>query len=171
MILVLVEVERNIRIVMEKMRNFIQNFSNMKQLLKTLTIVIIAFIAFSASNCNKTPDPPPDNIFSYRDPIVNPPDEFKISFDISQLGDKIATVKFADSSVWAIANQGDSRVTFYMQNPEGEKQGINSTVSYGLRGGVWYTFVANNNNHTELRDFFCKLTKQQDGYDSFNPKF
>ena len=143
----------------------------MKHYLKTVVFSMLVFVALTASNCNKTPAPPSDDIFSYRDPIINPPDEFKISFDISQLGDKIATVQFADSTVWTITNQGDSRVSFYIQNPEGEKQGINSSVTYGLRGGVWYKFIANNNNHTELRDFFCKLTKQQDSYEDYNPKF
>lgn len=152
------------------MLNFSQNFFGMKLFFKTASVVLVLIAALTASNCNKT-NPPPDNIFSYRDPIVNPPDEFKISFDISQLGDKIATVKFADSTVWTITNQGDSRVSFYIQNPEGEKQGINSSATYGLRGGVWYQFIANNNNHTELRDFFCKLTKQPDLYTGFEPKF
>jgi putative protease len=32
-------------------------------------------------------------------------------------------------------------------------------------------FIANNNNHTELRDFLCKFTKQNDVYEDFEPKF
>lgn len=143
----------------------------MKHFIKTVAIILLVAVALTGSNCNKTPNPPPDIIFSYRNPIENPPDEFKISFDISQLGDKIASVKFADSAVWTVANQGDSKVSFYIQNPEGQKEGINNSATYGLRGGVWYKFIANNNNHTELRDFFCKLTKQQDAYSDFLPKF
>lgn len=142
----------------------------MRHLVILFLFVFSVGVALLTPGCNTKP-PAPDNIFSYRDPIINPPDEFKISFDISQLGDKIATVKFADSSVWLIANQGDSRVTFYIQNTEGEKLGINSSEKLGLRGGIFYSFVANNNNHTELRDFFCKLTKQDDNYSDFEPKF
>ncbi len=142
----------------------------MNYLFKISTLLVLTIIVFTSSNCNKN-NPPPENIFSYREPIVNPPDEFKISFDITQLGDKIATVKFADSSVWTIENHGDSRVLFYMENPEGNLKTVNSSVTYGLRGGVWYKFVANNNNNTDIRDFFCKLTKQEDEYEDFEPKF
>lgn len=142
----------------------------MRYILILFLFTLSVSTALLTPGCNTKP-PAPDNIFSYRDPIVNPPDEFKISFDISQVGDKIATVTFADSAVWLIANQGDSRVTFYIQNAEGEKLGINNSEKLGLRGGISYMLVANNNNHTELRDFFCKLTKQTDDYTGFEPKF
>ena len=143
----------------------------MNNYFKIITIVIVVMISLTAFNCNKSTTPPPENVFSYREPIQNPPDEFKIYFDISQTGDRIASVMFADSSVWAISNLGDSKATFFIQNPEGDKKGINSTETLALRSGVWYYFVANNNNYTELKDFYCGLVKQQDSYNDFEPKF
>ena len=142
----------------------------MKYFIKTSTLLVLAIILFSSADCNRD-NPPPENIYSYREPIENPPDEFKISFDITQIGDKVATVKFADSSVWMIENHGDSRVLFYMENPEGDIKTVNSSVTFGLRGGVWYKFVANNNNNTDIRDFFCQLSKLVEDYDSYEPKF
>jgi len=134
--------------------------------------LMVAALPLMAFHCNPTNPPEPSiPIYSYRDTIINPPDDFKIAFDIQQTGDRHAYVLFATDAVWKITNTGDSRAIFYIQNSEGEKNAIPSTFTAGLKAGKVYIFGANNNNYTDINQFFCRVTKQADDYQTYPIKF
>ena len=144
----------------------------MRYLTKIKLFILLASLPLLAFHCNPSEPVDPDiPIYSYREPIVNPPDDFKISFDLTQIGDKVATVTFSSDAVWEIMNTGDSRAKFWIQNQNGDINAIPSTFKAGLKGNTPYIFAANNNNYTDIKDFFCRVTKQADNYQDFPTKF
>ncbi len=139
---------------------------------KLRILLLVAALPLLAFHCQRTGPVDPDiPIYSYRDQIVNPPDDFKISFDISQVGDRHAQVVFATDAVWKITNTGDSRAKFWIKNEAGEVTAIPSSFTAGLAGGKTYTFGANNNNYDDIKEFFCRITKQPDDYQNYPIKF
>ncbi len=143
------------------MRNFARLF-----LLAALGIFIL-----SGADCNKHPSGPEIPLFSYLDPIVNPPDTFQIAYNVSTYGDKIAHVTFSSDGVWFIEKLGDGRVTFKAVNTDTDSTYIvNRNDSLGLKAGVHYVFIANNNNYTDIGNYFVQFTKLPLDYNNFEPK-
>ncbi len=133
---------------------------------------MVGTLPLMAFHCNPAEPPEPSvPIFSYTDTIKNPPDDFKISFDVSQYGNRVAAVIFNADAVWTITNTGDSRATFWIQNTTGQKITIPSTYTAGFKGHQIYNFVANNNNYTDINNFFCRVTKQPEDYQNYPIKF
>ena len=128
-------------------------FTKIKLFFLVLSLPLLAF------HCNPSEPVDPDvPIYSYREEIINPPDDFKISFDISQQGDRIATVTFSYDAVWKVSNTGDSRAKFRVQNQNGDINAIPSTFTAGFKGGGQYYFVANNNKYIDITDVYCRIT-------------
>ncbi len=137
-----------------------------------LLLAVLGIFILSGADCNKHPTGPQIPLFSYLNPIVNPPDTFQIAYNLSTYGDKIAHVTFADSAVWLIEKLGDGRATFKAGNTdEGTTRVINSKDTLGLKAGVHYVFIANNNNYTDIGNYFVQFTRLPLNYDTFEPKF
>jgi len=109
-------------------------------------------------------------VFSYTDPIVNPPDEFMVVFNTSWVGDRVATVKFDSNAVWMIEKLGDGRINLFMSNDS-----LNLPVTYadtlGLRSGKVYRIIVNNVYTSEFNNFFVGFEKLDIAYEGFEPKF
>jgi hypothetical protein len=142
----------------------------MNTFVKTVLLLVASAIILSSSQCNKPDDEPTIPHFSNIDPVVNPPDTFQLVFNISTFGDKYAYVTFKEDAVWLIENLGDSRVSFRIEN-DTDTRFIDNADTLGLKGGFKYSFVANNNNYTELTNLFTQFTKLNIDYESFEPKF
>jgi hypothetical protein len=143
----------------------------MKTFIKITTWLLVAIVPLLAFRCHTTTPEPNVPIYSYKDSIINPPDDFKISFDVNTYGDRAAYVVFSSDAVWQIIKTGDSRANFWIKNQNGDNKSIINQVTFGLKGNVVYTFVANNNNYDDMQEFFCRITKQPDDYETYEPKF
>ena len=144
----------------------------MRNYTRLFLLAVLGVLVLSGANCNKTPSGPEIPLFSYLDPIVNPPDTFQIAYNLSTYGDKIAHVTFGGDAVWLIEKLGDGRATFKAGNPdEGTSYVVHSKDTLGLKAGVHYVFIANNNNYTDIGNYFVQFTKLPLDYNSFEPKF
>jgi len=131
--------------------------------------LILLTVLFSACKPNDPVDPKFPT-YDYTIPVVNPPDEFEILFNVSLNGNQIASVTFQEDAVWKIEKLGDSRISFAIAN-DTSNYIIASIDTIGLQGGYTYKFVANNNNYPDFYNFFTHYTKLGIEYDSFEPKF
>jgi len=116
-----------------------------------LSLVLLT-VLFSACKPNDLVNPKFPT-YDYTIPVVNPPDEFEILFNVSLNGNQIASVTFQED-----ANDTSNYI-------------IASIDTIGLQGGYTYKFVANNNNYPDFYNFFTHYTKLGIEYDSFEPKF
>ena len=143
----------------------------MKNLFFGLIIVLFLGIVVLSPSCNNDPPPsPPITTYNYFDPIVNPPDTFQITFNISTFGDKFANVTFKEDAVWFIEKLGDPRVNYWVRN-DTASLGIQVSDTLGLKAGYNYIFGANNNNYEEFTYFFTQFTKTAIEYETFESKF
>jgi len=143
----------------------------MKYIFRALFISLLLVWVFTAAECNK-PILPVDTvpIYSYQEAIVNPPDTFKIYFNLKTYGDKIARVTFKDSAVWLIERLGDGRANTRILS-DTSYMSILESDTLGLQGNKEYSILTNNNNYLDIGDFFIKLTKLPIDYHTFSPKF
>ena len=135
-----------------------------------LSFVILLMVMLFAS-CIK--DTPPDDdvpVYSYTEPVVNPPDEFMIVFNTSWVGDRISTVEFDTNSVWLIEKLGDGRISLFISN-DSENLPITHADTLGLQGGKEYTIIVNNVYTSEFNNFFVGFEKLDIAYESYEPKF
>ncbi len=140
----------------------------MKSTVKLVLVSLMAIWIFSASECNK-PALFKVKMYSFLEPITNPPDTFQIAYNLSSYGDKYAHVTFKDSAVWLIERLGDGKASLRIEH---NTSSINILASdtLGLTGNEEYAFVANNNNY-DIRNFFIQLTKLPLDYHTFSSKF
>ncbi len=144
----------------------------MKNYVRLFLAAVLGVVVLSGANCNKTPTGPEIPLYSYLDPILNPPDTFQIAYNLSTYGDKIAHVFFQDSAVWLIEKLGAGKVTFKAVNVKaGTTFVIDSKDTLALKGGIQYAFIANNNNYTDIGNYFVQFTKLPLDYSTFEPKF
>jgi len=143
----------------------------MKQNLFYLSIVVFVSVILVFVGCKpKDPVEPKFPTFSYIDPIINPPDEFEILYNMSLNGNQSATVTFAEDAVWVISKLGESRVSFAISNDTSNFI-IGSADTVGLKKGYQYIFTANNNNYPDLYNFFTHFSRLAIDYNGFEPKF
>ena len=143
----------------------------MKNKLLYPAILLLISLSVIYSGCKpKDPVDPQFPTYSYIDPIVNPPAEFEILYNMSLNGNQPAYVTFENDAVWVISKLGESRVSFAIAN-DTENYIIGSVDTVGLKGGFPYKFIANNNNYPDLYNFFTHFTKLSVDYDGFEPKF
>ncbi len=134
-----------------------------------LLILVFAGIMTLACNCNKNNSEPQVPIYSYTEPLVNPPNHFQFVFNLSTPGDKFGHITFAEDGVWLIEKLGGGQITFFIYNGD-EGLPLPNADTLGLSGGVEYTLVANNNNY-EVTNFFSEFRLLDIDYESFEPKF
>ncbi len=142
----------------------------MKSYAKLLLIFLTGIVMLSSADCNKQPAEPQIPIFSYLEPVINPPDTFQIAYNISTYGDKIAKVSFKNNAVWLVEKLGAGKVIL--------KAASDTTVLYieskdtlAMKGNKQYLFIVNNNNYTNFTNYLVQFTKLPLSYDSFEPKF
>jgi hypothetical protein len=128
-------------------------------------ILCIVFI-ISCKTSGTEPDIP---VYSYTEPIVNPPDVFNIVFNIAQYGDRIVEVTFEQDAVWKIEKLGDGKVNLYVASASNQIS-ILSKDTIGLQSDSVYYVVVNNNNYTGFNNYFVGFTKVDLDYANFEPK-
>jgi len=144
----------------------------MKNYAKLFLLSVMGFIILSAANCNKNPTGPEIPLYSYLDPILNPPDTFQIAYNLSTYGDKTANVIFKEDAVWLVEKLGAGKVIFKAVNVKDSTTFvIDSKDTLAMKGGAQYAFIANNNNYTDISNYFVQFTKLPLNYDTFEPKF
>jgi len=170
----LVAAERNIRTVMGKMRKFAVNtteYFTMKNYTKLLLISIVGIFMFAAVSCNKHPVGSKIPLYSYLKPVINPPDTFQIAYNLSVYGDKIAHVSFQSNAVWLVEKLGVGKVVFKAVSYDSTVIIIDNKDTLAMKGGKPYSFIANNNNYTDINNYFVQFTRLSISYDSYEPKF
>ncbi len=134
-----------------------------------VSIVVSIVLLYSVGCKTNNPDPPYP-VYSYNDPVVNPPDVFQVVYNISYVGDRLAYITFEKDAVWLVEKLGDSRI-YYWANNDTASLIIEVSDTLGLKAGYTYVFAANNNNYTEFNNFFTQFNKLEIDYDTFEPKF
>ena len=142
----------------------------MKNYAKLLLISLLGIVMLSSADCNKHPTGPQIPVFSYLEPIVNPPDTFQIAYNISTYGDKTAKVIFKNDAVWLVAKKGVDKIILKAVS-DTSVLFIESKDTLALKGNKQYFFIANNNNYTDFANYFVQFTKLPLSYNSFEPKF
>ncbi len=138
---------------------------------KLFLISLIGIVMLSSADCNKHPTGPQIPVYSYLESIINPPDTFQIAYNLSTYGDKIAHVSFQDNAVWLVEKLGVGKAIFKAVSYDSTMVVIDSQDTLAMKGGKPYAFIANNNNYTDLGNYFVQFTKLSISYDSYEPKF
>ena len=142
----------------------------MKNQAKLFLISLLGIVMLSSADCNRHPVGPQIPVYSYLEPILNPPDTFQIVYNIRTYGNKTASVKFRNDAVWLVERLGSGVVTLKAVS-DTSLQFIESVDTLTLKGGNQYHFIVNNNNYTGLSNFFVQFTKLPLNYSTFTPKF
>lgn len=159
---------------MGKMRKFAANateYFTMKNYAKLALISIIGIFILTLAGCNKYPPGPEIPVYSYLKPVINPPDTFRIAYNLSVYGDKIAHVSFQNNAVWLVEKLGVGKAIFKAISYDSTVIVIDNKDTLAMKGGESYAFIANNNNYTDLGNYFVQFTKLSISYDSYEPKF
>lgn len=143
--------------------------------LKNISILVLLFV-LAISACRKPEPLDPDvPVYSSYDNIVNPPEEFKVLYNLRSELNYTTTIKFQDSSVWLIEKQNSFSVLFWIErqynNDSTGQYYIPENTVVGLEGGREYDFYANKNNYPEERKFTVLFKKTDYNYDTYEPKF
>ncbi len=109
-------------------------------------------------------------VFSYTEPIINPPDEFLVVFNTSIVGDRIALISFENDNVWEIEKLGDGRISFFIGN-DSVNHPITLLDTLGLKSDKTYELIVSNIYTSEFNNFFVGFTKLDTTYADFEPKF
>ncbi len=108
--------------------------------------------------------------FVYNQAIVNPPDDFMILFNNLSVGQKFASLTFADSAVWKIDRIGDTRQTVTFKNDTGLYY-VNLADSLAMAGKYRYEVIVTSSQYGETSNLFIGFKKIDRDYDTFEPKF
>lgn len=139
-------------------------------------IVLIGAITIIFTSCYKDEkkeyNPP---VYSFGDDIINPPDEFRILYNLKSTGNFVARVKFDTNMVWKIikGNSAPSSL-FWIERSYPDSVAtmvIDSDVVIGLEGKIFYKFIGNNNNYPHERDLLVTFEKLPYEYESYPDKF
>lgn len=132
-----------------------------------LLIALVIFAVGCEKNNGNGDDRP---VFSYAEPIVNPPDDFLVVFNITIVGDRFASISFAQDNVWEIEKLGDGRISLFMSN-DSINHPITLMDTLGLKAGMNYKIIVSNIYTSEFNNFFVGFTKLDLDYETFEPKF
>ncbi|HMM10640.1 MAG TPA: hypothetical protein PKE03_00905 [Bacteroidales bacterium] len=136
----------------------------------TLTIVILSMVLVVGS-CRRESTTPGDRpVLSYSQPIVNPPDDFLILFNITSAGERSAEITFNTNAVWVIEKTGNPRFELLLNNGVNSRN-INSVDTLGLQAGKKYRVVLFSAYYTEFINFFVGFRKTDLIYETFPDKF
>lgn len=142
----------------------------MKKVIFVFVVIIGSYLITVCTGCNTNNPEPPYPVYSYLDPIVDPPDVFQVVYNISQAGDRLAYITFKEDAVWLVEKLGDARI-YYWANNGTINNVIEGADTLALQGGFNYVFGANNNNYNDFNNFFTQFNKLEIDYDTFEPKF
>lgn len=121
--------------------------------------------------CNKEKTPSEDRpIFSYSEPIINPPDDFLILFNFVSIGENQVEITFADSAVWIIEKLGNPSYSLSIDNFVNNRV-INSTDTLGLAADKKYKVIVKNVTTTEALRFFVGFKKHSVPYQNYTNRF
>ncbi|MBE0650389.1 MAG: hypothetical protein IH595_06070 [Bacteroidales bacterium] len=137
-------------------------------------VVIFGVIMFTVTRCNTSPVSPSVVTYSYVNPILNPPDTFRVVYDLNLLGNREALITFQNSAVWHIEVQTQSLAKFGFINPsDNSLVYLDGNDTIGFRSDIEYSFILNNSNTDSLRGlYFVKFTKLPDiDYNTFVRKY
>ncbi len=143
----------------------------MKNYTKLFLVSLISIVMLSSADCNKYPTGHEIPLYSYLEPIINPPDTFQIAYNLSTYGDKIAHVSFQNNAVWLVEKLGVGKIIFKAVSYDSTMVVIDSEDTLAMKGGEPYAFITNNNNYTGLGNYFVQFTRLSISYDSYEPKF
>jgi hypothetical protein len=132
-------------------------------------ILFIFLITFGVDACHNGTGSD-IQIYSFRDPIVNPPAIFNIVYNLSLVGEQVASIQFEQNAVWKIDKLGDGKANLYLSHNE-QKRWIITSDTVALYADSLYGVVASNNNYTDLGNYFIGFTKLDLDYETFEPKF
>lgn len=134
-------------------------------------IFLLIALAIFATACKKNNGNGDDRpVFSYAEPIVNPPDEFLVVFNTGMVGDRFASISFAEDAVWEIEKLGDGRISLFISN-DSINHPIALADTLGLKAGMNYKIIVSNIYTSEFNNFFVGLNKLDLDYETFEPKF
>ncbi len=140
--------------------------------MKKASVTVIAFcfiMCFVACSKEKAPsDERP--IFSYSEPITNPPDDFLILFNFISIGEIHAEITFADSAVWMIEKLGNPLYNLSLDNFT-ENKIIYSVDTLGLAANRKYKVIVKNVSTTEALRFFVGFKKLDIPYQNYSNRF
>lgn len=117
------------------------------------------------------PDPP---VFSTAEDINNPPDEFRVLYSLKNIGNFNARIRFDTNAVWKLEKETAPSSLFWIERVYEDSiavMTIDDEMIVGLEGGIFYNFVANNNNYPLDRDLFVHFTKLPYNYENYPVKF
>lgn len=134
-----------------------------------LLIFFIALLLMACEEDNPAIDAP---VYLYNETIINPPDSFKILYNLRSTINYEANIRFEEDAVWKIEKLSSFTARFWVNRPDstGTFLIVNAN-NLGLEGGINYYFYANNNNSEEDRKLYILFTKLDENYTSFEPKF
>jgi hypothetical protein len=133
-------------------------------------LLLIALVVLSFG-CKKNYGDGDDRpVFSFAEPIENPPDEFLVVFNTSMVGDRFALISFAEDAVWQIEKLGDGRISLFMSN-DSINYPVTLADTLGLKAGMNYKIIVSNIYTSEFNNFFIGFNKLDLDYETFEPKF
>lgn len=139
----------------------------MKKRFLILLILLLSGVYSCIKNDGNEPDVP---IFSYTSPVENPPNAFMVVFNTSWVGDRVAVVQFDTSAVWTVEKLGDGRINLFLKK-DTAIMSVSNIDTLGFEAGKEYNIIVNNLYTSEFNNFFVAFTKQEQDYESFEPKF
>lgn len=140
----------------------------MKRILYT---VFLSVLLFTFSSCVEKDKPKLEiPTYSFTEPIVNPPDEFMIVFNISWVGTREATITFDENAVWEIEKLGDGRADVNMRNDQGFIS-LLMLDTLGIKAGITYHIEIKTNYVGESNNYFLRFKKTDIDFDGFTPIF
>jgi len=80
-------------------------------------------------------------------------------------------ISFQNNAVWLVEKLGVGKAIFKAISYDSTVIVIDNKDTLAMKGGESYAFIANNNNYTDLGNYFVQFTKLSISYDSYEPKF
>lgn len=120
---------------------------------------------------NKEYEPP---VYSFAEDIIYPPDEFRILYNLKNIGNFSARVKFDTNMVWKISKGSSPSSLFWVERKYPDSTAtmiIDDKIVVGLEGEIIYEFIGNNNNYPHERDILLTFEKLPYDYESYPVKF
>lgn len=143
----------------------------MKVLSTYRTAALILFLGLIVLSCQRTmPNPGDRPVLSYSQPIVNPPDDFLVLFNITSAGERSVEITFKENAVWKVEKLGNPRFELLLNN-EVSNRIISAVDTLGLAGGKKYRIVVFSAYYTEFINFFVGFKKTDLLYETYPDKF
>lgn len=135
------------------------------------TAALALFLGLIVLSCRRSTSNPGDRpVLSYSQPIVNPPDDFLVLFNITSAGERSVEITFNQDAVWKVEKLGNPRFELLLNNGVINRN-ISSVDTLGLAGGKKYRLVVFSAYYTEFINFFVGFRKTDILYETYPDKF